>query len=312
MLVCHLAKLSSDEHGSTSSTKVSICLTEYWSIPKPALVLKYQYSRLIRPHLNSLSHNYQNSGNTEKQTAQPLGLDWASNRTMDLQIRPAAPAKIDALSNRTRATENTNDDWMFCCLWRKQRACLLSREDEPVLAQHGPELVNEVFLKTPPGRDRTMIYTVLVENIKCSTACVLDSKPEANPEAECQQTSCLTCSTHLLLWSPQLDSPLCIWHISWTRWEVKENQDSNRNVLIRSQKVRMPFRLWREELTWAPRRSPAHRGSLPPPGTSEGGGAGAAKWLLVQLIPFSFWVLRYLSRRRGQPSLRFSYDTTIN
>lgn len=34
------------------------------------------------------------------------------------------------------------------------RTYLLSREDEPVLAQHGSELVNEVFLKTGPDAAR--------------------------------------------------------------------------------------------------------------------------------------------------------------
>lgn len=36
----------------------------------------------------------------------------------------------------------------------QHRAHLFSRENNPVFAQHGSELMNEVFLETAPNRDR--------------------------------------------------------------------------------------------------------------------------------------------------------------
>lgn len=36
-------------------------------------------------------------------------------------------------------------------------AYLLSGENDPIFAQHGSELMNEVFLKTGPSTDREMI-----------------------------------------------------------------------------------------------------------------------------------------------------------
>lgn len=39
----------------------------------------------------------------------------------------------------------------------KHTAYLLSRENDPVFAQHGSELVNKVFLETAPNADREMI-----------------------------------------------------------------------------------------------------------------------------------------------------------
>lgn len=49
----------------------------------------------------------------------------------------------------------------------KHTAYLLSRENDPVFAQHGSELMNEVFLETAPNTERDMIWAKLVKHSIC-------------------------------------------------------------------------------------------------------------------------------------------------
>lgn len=49
--------------------------------------------------------------------------------------------------------------WVPECRNRSHRAYLLSGENNPILAQHGSELMNEVFLETGPDTDRESVFS---------------------------------------------------------------------------------------------------------------------------------------------------------